>query len=263
MVDRLQDMEVQVQVDQDMEDHRQDMVRHHQVMAHHRQDTVDLQEAMDRWVARADLILDTLHMVVHLQVATDHHQEHMVLLLQAMEHLLTAMVALLLLDMVALLVAATVVHPLATVGRHLQRVVHSFHPVGSSTLIQRLAGHTSAIAPLARRNGIRRWEHQHLGGVHLHLDLDLQEHLARPQAQLLCSLMLLVPDLVRAPVLVLAQVLDLVLLQRLDLVLLPGRVYLQDGSRHQILQVAGLTSSTGRLARRNGSLHLCRRSFLA
>jgi len=250
MVDRRQDMEVQVQVDQDLEDHRQDMVGHHQVMAHHRQDTVDLQQATDRWVARADLILDSPHMVVHLQVATDRHQEHMVLRLQAMEHLHTAMVVLLL-DMVALLVAATVGHRLATAGRHLQRVVRSFHQVGSSTLIQQLAGHISAIAPLARRSGIHRQERQHLDLVDL----------ARPQAQLLL-LMVLALDLGQALVLVLDQVLDLVLLQLLDLVLLLDLVCLQDGSRRQILQAAGLTSSTGRVARQDGSRQLCRLSFL-
>lgn len=262
MVDRLQDMEVQVRVDQDMEDPHQDMVGHRQVMVHLRQDTADLQEAMDRWVARADLILDTPHMVVHLQVATEHHQDHMVLLLQAMEHLLTAMVALLLLDMVVPLVAATV-DPLAaaTVDRHLQRVVHSFHQVGSSTLIQHLAGHIIAIAPLARRSGSHRQQRQHLAQLHLDLHLDLQEHLAQLQVQLL-MLLVLALGLVQAPVLVLAQVLDLVLLQLLDLVLLLDRVCLQAGSRHQILQVAGLTTSIGRLTRQDGTRHLCRLSFL-
>lgn len=236
---------------QDMVDHRLDMVLHHQVMVRHHQVTVRHQAHTDQWAAKVDLIPDFPHMVDHLQVeATDLHLVRMVLHFQVMAHRHMAMAALLLLDMEVPTVVATAGRRPTMVGHsllservgHLQRVVHSFHQAGSSTTIQHLASHTTAIGPQARRNGHhRQGRDQHLG---LHLDLDLR---AQPQALVL---MLLVLALVLAPALVLDQV--LVLAQLLDL-LLQDHACLQAGSKLQILQVVGLTSSTDPRTRQDGS----------
>lgn len=249
MVDR-RHMEVEGR-HQDMEDHRQDMVRHHQDTARRHQVTAHHQVHMDQWVAKVDQILDTLHMVDHLQEeATDRHLVDMVLRLQGMVRRRMAMVALLLADMEVPLVVVTAGRRLAMVGHSLlmeredllQRVARSCHQAGSSTTIQHLASHIIAIGPQARRNGrhLQGQDQHQVLHLHLDLDLDLQD---QPQALLLVLLLVLAQVLVLDQALVLVQLLDPV----------RDQVCLQAGSRHQILQVVGLTSSTDPRTRQDGS----------